>query len=183
MCGFIAKKLLPSASTADRDRLRRLERFSRLADAGVDAMSTIWKVVGAAQLAPQVSLSDIARQPPVALALERLRRTSRVWRTREPARIPDLDTADRLAQAMATARGTRGQLEALLQHHLLYGGGRRWFALRGEQVTATTAMTGVEAARYRFRLWPLARLARQCGLLAHIPRALVAEAGDVAEEE
>ena len=65
----------------------------------------------------------------------------------------------------------RDCLIALLDHHEQHGGGLRWFVLRNDEVVARANPTAT-SSRYRFRLWPLCRIATQCGVIRSMPAAL-----------
>jgi hypothetical protein len=154
-----------------------LPRFSRLSDAGMAAMdfiATSLRIAGESS----VALADVAADPVARDVCNELRAAARVWPTDAEMKLRHIETANRFATAISDARPIEC-LRALLNYHEIYGGGLRWFVLRDGRVEARTLPRG-GSSRYRFRLWPLCRLAAQCGVLRGMPGALRAdnEAGD-----
>ena len=58
----------------------------------------------------------------------------------------------------------------------------KWFVLRNDEVIARTNPHG-NSSRYRFRLWPLCRLATQCGVIGSMPSALALDGPEDVDEE
>ena len=80
-----------------------------------------------------------------------------------------------LADTVAKKRSRARQLRAFIHHHQLYGTGLRWCLVKGDTVRFNLPQsTAPEGRSYRFRLWPVARLAVQCGVQRTIPGALEA---------
>ncbi|MHB1422254.1 MAG: hypothetical protein ACYC3I_03455 [Gemmataceae bacterium] len=146
-----------------------LPRFSRLADAGTKAMDLVAQSL---QNEVHVDLADVAARSEAASICEELMAAAQKWREKPSMQIPlpHIATADCFADAIRSAQPVEC-LRALLQHHEMYGGGLRWFVLRNGSVELRTPWRG-GSSRYRFRLWPLCRLATQCGVLREMPRAL-----------
>jgi hypothetical protein len=157
--------------------IRLLPRFSRLADAGMEAMEL---VANALQNKPRVALADVAGRPEAAPVCGALTAAAEEWRKSTELEPRHIETAHRFAGAIPSARPAEC-LAALLQHHEVYGGGLRWFVLRNGWVEPRTPWRG-GSSRYRFRLWSLCRLATQCGVLDNMPRALL-EAVETEEDD
>jgi len=152
-----------------------LPRFSRLADAGMEAMDLVAKSL---QNKSRVELAEVAALPQAVPVSEALMVGAQEWRKDTQMQLRHIETAHRFASAIPSAQPIEC-LRALLQHHEVYGGGLRWFVLRNGWVEPRTPWRG-GSSRYRFRLWSLCRLATQCGILSDMPRALL---GDVEAEE
>lgn len=154
-----------------------LPRFSRLADAGMQVMDVI---AGALRGASSVPLAEVAAQEGAAEACAALRVAARAWSTGAALQVRHAETASRFASAIPVSR-TADCLRAVLEHHEQYGGGLRWFVLRNGQVEPRTPPRA-GSSRYRFRLWSLARLATQCGVLNKMPEALRLDVADEDDE-
>lgn len=154
--------------------IARLATFSRLADAGLDAMNYINEALNRE---PKVALADVARGGAAKEVCKALQAAAQAWlsvqagSTAQATTLRHADAADRFAQTMAASAVPLDCFRQLLRHHETYGGGLRWFVLRDGQVEARTRSNG-EASRYGFRLWALCRLAVQCGVLTKMPIAL-----------
>jgi len=152
-----------------------LPHFSRLADAGMAVMDLVAKSL---QNEVRVELVDLAARPEAAPICEALMAATRKWREKTPMHMRHVATADRFADAIRSARPVEC-FRALLPHHEMHGGGLPWFVLHNGGVELSTSWHA-GSSLYRFRLWPLCRLATQCGVLRKMPRALlgVGEAED-----
>jgi hypothetical protein len=144
-----------------------LPRFSRLADAGMEAMALVAKSL---RNEVRVELAEVTARPEAAPICEELMAAARKWRENAPMHIPHVETAHRFAGAIRSARPIEC-LRALLQHHEMYRGGLPWFGLHNGRVEPR-APSGGGSSLYRFRLWSLCRLATQCGVLRSMPRAV-----------
>jgi hypothetical protein len=165
-------------------RLVPLVPFTKLADAGVDAMIAIWQVARRASDGPIIELGELSKDRGVKVALDRLVRACEVWR-----KTPKLADASLLVPVNAFVSGLirntspSNRLEILLQHHLSRGGGRRWFRLEGRNVLPDAPTSGDSATPYRFRLWSLGRIAWQAGVVEGMPRAFAQEKEERGDEE
>ncbi len=172
LCRDVVQALRPVLDKEDLLRLAPIVPFTRLADTGVDAMVAIWEAVRSAIHGPAIDLTDLSKNRGVKIAMGRLVRSCERWRKdAKHAGATLLVPAHTLAAAIETKKSLRMQVEALLLHHLKQGGGRRWFQIDGVSVSPDTPTGGHGAAPYRFRLWSLARLAWQTGLVERMPRA------------
>ena len=174
---------LGRVSAAD-PRIALLPHFSRLADAGMAAMDL---VAGSLQKESHVELVKVAALSKAGPVCTELMEAAQEWRTHAQIQLPHVDTAQRFANAIPSAKPIEC-LKALLVHHERHGGGLRWFVLRDGRVEPRTPARG-GSSRYRFRLWSLCRLATQCGVLSDMPPALlgddeakVDETGEAADE-
>ena len=157
------------------EELQILPYFSSLADAGVDAMDRIWR-----------KLAHEPRQPIKKLAagaeaeLQNLQRSATEWQKLKRPRLPGGHNVDVLADSITRAKSDTERAEALINHHQLLGGGLRWISLEpnGTHAVRVAPERLTEAARYRFRLYALGRLATQCGLIDRVAPALSYSAGE-----
>jgi hypothetical protein len=153
-----------------------LPRFSRLADAGMAAMELIASSLGGNS---QVSLAEVASSPSAKQVCEELFAAARDWPAAADLSLRHVETVHRFANAIPSADPVEC-LAALLSHHEIYGGGLRWFVLRGGQVEPRLPPL-TNASGYRFRFWSLCRLATQCGVITDMPVGLREEAEEVEE--
>lgn len=153
-----------------------LPRFSRLADAGMNAMDLVGNSL---QNRAHVELSAVAASPEAEFVCGELMDAARDWCKNAQIPLRHIEAAHRFAQAIPSAHPI-DCLRALLQHHEMYGGGLRWFFLRNDRVEPRSPWRG-RSSRYRFRLWSLCRLATQCGVLTSMPSALLGD--DEAKED
>ena len=156
--------------------IRLLPAFSRMADAVTALMDFVAERLRAGS---DVSLSLIASRAEAPVLCSELAAAAAAWVRTGGAVIRHVEAAHRFAAAFPNADPTHC-LRALLRHHELYGGGLRWFVLRGDRVEPRAPQRGV-SSRYRFRLWSLARLAAQCGEISEMPLALRAGEAELAE--
>jgi hypothetical protein len=172
VCLELAARLRPKEG---KEQLEMLPHFSDLADAGVNAMDSIWQ-----------QLADGPRQPLKKVAvgaeaeLEDLQRCAAKWQKLKRPNLPGGHNVDALAASIARAKSDLERVVALLHHHELLGGGLRWVSLepKGTHLVRVAPERLTQTARYRFRLYPLARLARQCGLIDRVAPALSYSPGD-----
>lgn len=151
----------------DRPAIKLLPYFSRLADAGMSAMDLVAEALSTDS---RVALADIATLASAKPVCQELTAAAREWTKHAEMQLRHIDTAHRFASAFPSAQPV-DCLGALLDYHERYGGGLRWFVLRNGQVEPRTpSRTG--SSGYRFRLWSLCRLAKQCGVLHTMPSAL-----------
>ena len=146
--------------------LAALPAFTRMADAGTDAMSAVWEAIGASTEARGPVVSDLARVGHVRQAVEKLGETSAVWLSRgDRFSLPGSERATALAEGQKKARSPEERVRELVRQHERHGGGLRWFQLqRSDRVEPLLPQGGLAVSKHRFRLWPLARLAHQCGI-------------------
>lgn len=144
-----------------------LPLFSCLADAGMAAMDLI---PNSLRENSSVPLAEVAKLPAATPICRDLLLAAQEWSKQATMQIRHIEAAHRFASAILSPRPVEC-LKAVLQHHEACCGGLRWFVLRNGRVEPRTpARTGF--SRYRFRLWPLCRLAAQCGVLRRVPVAL-----------
>lgn len=154
-----------------------LPGFARLADAGMVVMDVI---AGALRGSSSVALADVAAQQGALEACTALRAAARDWPSGSALQVRHGETGARLAGAIRSARPLEC-MRAVLEYHEHYGGGLRWFVLRGGNVEPRTPPRA-GSSRYRFRLWSLGRLATQCGVLSKMPEALRSDMADEGDE-
>ena len=147
-----------------------LPRFSRLADAGMEAMDLIAKSL---QNDSRVKLADVAALPEAARVCDELMAAAGVAR-----RCPDPASPHRNSAPLRRCDSECAPIECLRACSSITtsGGGLRWFVLRNGWVEPRHAVAA-GSSRYRFRLWSLCRLATQCGVLRNMPSALRMTAG------
>jgi hypothetical protein len=156
-----------SRAFADDPVARYLPLFSRLADAGMEAMETI---ADALRKDSHIALGDVAATGRARAACKELAAAAQAWQAGCNASLRHVETANILAAAIPGPEPL-GCLRGLLQHHEARGGGLRWFVLRNGYLEPR-APPGGNAGGYRFRLYSLGRLAVQCGLTRRMPAAL-----------
>lgn len=156
-----------AAAFAHDPVIEALPRFSRLADAGMEAMDLIARVLGSN---PFVQLVDIAKHPDAKAVSKTLFDAARAWEKGVNPQLRHIDSAVRFAGAITSAKPAEC-FRALLNHHESYGGGLRWFVQKDDRVEPRSPAS-LGAARYRFRLWTLCRLAVQCGVVRTTPLAI-----------
>ncbi len=155
---------------ADDSTINFLPSFSRLADAGMEAMDLVAEALRRDEKESRVALADLAALPAARDVCEKLADAAGDWRKSATMQVPHVETAHRFANAIQRPRPIEC-LSALLRHHEEQGGGLRWFVLRDGKVEPRSPLRdGI--MRYRFRLWSLCRLATQCGVLRKMPEAL-----------
>lgn len=162
LCEFLSQHFSSDTTIA------RMAAFSRLSDAGLDAMNYI---NSALLREPKVPLAVLAKGNVAKEVCKALQTAAQAWLAAQALSIRHADSADRFAHSMAVNALPVDCFRQLLLHHEIYGGGLRWFVLRDAHVEARTLSRG-EASRFGFRLWALCRLAVQCGVLNKMPKAL-----------
>lgn len=167
-----------SVQFKDDPTIARLDAFSRLADAGVAAMDLVAQVLHGQ---PEVTLNEVAQHQRAGSVCKELRAATRAWLAAPDIQLRHIDAARRFAEAI-TADQPVDCFRQVLLHHKTYGGGLHWFVLDNNRIQAHTPPIGV-ASRYGFRLWPLCRLATQCGVLETMPTALLDDAAYLDDED
>jgi hypothetical protein len=162
LCQYLSRQFSTDPTIA------QLHAFSRLADAGMAAMA---HVAGVLYGQPEVALNAVVLHKNAASLCQELREASMAWLAAPPIALRHMDTARRFAETMTVDQPTEC-FRKLLLHHETYGGGLRWFVLHNERIEARNPPAS-SVASYGFRLWPLCRLAAQCGVLATMPKALL----------
>jgi len=176
LCRDVVRALLPKLGRDEAARLAPIVPFTKLADAGVDAMVAIWQALKNAIDGPAIDLAELAKDHAVRTAMDQLVRSCETWRTTaKKAEATLLLSAHALAAAVTSKASPRTRLGDLLLHHHERGGGRRWFRIDGTKVSPDAPTGGDDATPYRFRLWSLGRLAWQAGVVEEMPRALAEE--------
>jgi|GEM_PF-1081013 len=166
---------------SDYEDLRYLPVFTRLADAGMKVMRMIWVTLWSSQLPEGPLLRDLSNEPQVKAALRELVGAAKRWNTGGAAR-PWSSNITALAEAVTGNHSIEATTHAVIRHHEVCGGGLRWFRLHQNRIEPLLPEKELAASDYRFRLWPLARLAAQCGI-ADMGVALTAAGGTTEEED
>ncbi len=163
---------------ADDPVIYALPSFSRLADAGMEALDFIAvSMVGESHM----SLTKIAAKKKAVSICKELRKAAEQWSKTTNPKLRYIDMANRLASAIQTERPI-DCLRSLLQHHEKYAGGIHWFALQDDNVVPLTTLNP-GSSRYRFRFWSLCRLAKQCGVISQMPHVLLNDNEAVMQED
>jgi hypothetical protein len=136
-----------------------LPHFAALADSAMNAMQVAWQCLAAT---PKVSLSTVSKALSDAHS-EAMAKSAERWQKRKGAfDLPqEAQPVTALADALTGARSERARLRILFEHHRDAGGGLRWFTLAGDHIHLAAPHREADASHYRFRLWPLCRLAAQ----------------------
>ena len=157
-----------SSEFKDVPAIAYLYRFSRLADAGMAAMSLIAESLGDK---PFVAINEVAQHKNAVEICKELKAAARAWGNPDIS-LRHIETANRFAGEMSSDQPLEC-LRSLIQYHEIYGGGLRWFALgRNGRVEPKTPPSST-ASRYGFRLWSLCRLAVQCGVMKKVPSSVL----------
>lgn len=174
LCEEILKGL-KSFPDGRRRKLSSLSSFTSLADAGTDAMDSVWRALGDDLSVP---MRDLMRDESIREALDELKKQAFDFRVADGEDTPGIAVAVRFARSLRRAGRPVEVLSTLVEHHQMSGGGMRWFVADGGQLTRNApANRGGRVSFYRFRLRGLARLAVQCGQIDRMPPALM-EADD-----
>ena len=145
--------------------LALLPAFTRLADAGMHAMRGLWEQINHDGTEQAPAIDKLARSQELQSRLDLVREAGAAWlRVPQRSLFPHDHVVTRLAEAMRETTTRSNQLRALVRHHQEHGGGLRWFREEAGKLVPLAPDTGVAAANYGFRLWPLCRLAAQCGV-------------------
>lgn len=158
---------------SDNEIIKLLPFFSRMADAGMAAMDFLARRLGNN---PSVSLAEIAKHHDAKLVCKELFKAVSSWKgctKRANLQLRHIESGHQFASVIQTDQPI-DCLAALLHHHESYGGGLHWFVLRNGKIEPRTPQ-GNGSSRYRFRLWPLCRLAAQSGVIRKMPPALLGE--------
>lgn len=174
LCAEIAARLARGAGMAD---LGALSDFTRLADAAMDTMDAIARASSSDE---ETSVEAVTRSLTVRSACGDLVAAAKQWKLNS---VPVLhrSTVDALADHVLKPSVT-DCLIGLLHHHESSGGGLRWFLLRDGKLLPRSSGSQT-SARYRFRLFPLSRMAVQCGEAETIPVALADDEPGLLPEE
>lgn len=165
----IASRLAGEPAT---ERLQYWSAFSELADAGIGAMNACWRAAGDV-VTGAVTIDDVLAHGDVAHALDELGRAAKRWK-KDGTSTGSFSIVATLADSIVAAGADRRRtLKALEQHHTTHGGGLRWLTFDGPQLKLLAPSRGGEASNYRMRLAALSRLGVQCGVIRHIPGALL----------
>lgn len=141
--------------------------FSRLADAAMNALFVVSRALTGKASVP---LSRVLEEPDAKDVGKELVDACAAWLKRDGIVLRHVEAADLLATRLQKAT-SESCYAALLEHHELSGGGLRWFVLRGTSVEARSP-AGAIGSLYRFRLFAVARLAVQCGVIRDLPECV-----------
>jgi hypothetical protein len=171
LCDELAAQL-----KGESPELAVLPDFTRLADAGLELMDEIYASVGDGSPPGGITIGDIAKRVAVRDHCARLRNVAKRWsrRSQPLGSIRHLEAANRFAKSVNT-RSNEECIKNLVAYHERDGGGVRWFLLRDGRVMPNALFRPGSAARYRFRLWPLCRMAVQCRQIRSMPKSLALE--------
>jgi hypothetical protein len=170
LCKGLARKFPQDAAIA------LLPQFSRLADAGMEAMDMVAQVLGTNAT---ISITQVCRHPDAKRICAELFAAAKDWPRATHFQMRHIESVDQFADTFVSATPSQC-IAALLDHHMRKGGGLRWFGLRSQLIEAGSP-GGSGSSRYRFRFWSLCRLAAQCGVIKAMPAGMVDL--EAAEEE
>jgi hypothetical protein len=162
LCKGLAKKFPQDAVIA------LLPQFSRLADAGMEAMDMVAQALGTKAA---ISITQVSRHPDANRICAELFAAAKDWPRASHLQMRHIESVDQFADLFTDAAPSKC-IADLVDHHMRKGGGLHWFGLHAGQIEAgSPANTG--SSRYRFRFWSLCRLAAQCGVIQSMPVGLV----------
>ncbi len=145
--------------------LRFLSSFTRLADAGMEVVRELWSGIRASDDPAGPSVASLVGESELQKKVRGLAAAAKHWNGLRGTNVFDWSSnATALAQAVVLGGSPERVVRALIRHHETYGGGLRWFRLHQGRVEPLLPENEMPASDYRFRLWPLARLAAQCGI-------------------
>lgn len=162
---------------SDDSLISLLPAYSRMVDA---AMVVLECIADALRTDVRVSVNEIARQADMDSVCQELLSACQHWKTQQAPSVRHMGSAHRLAEAFTDARPVEC-VRTMAGFHERHGGGLRWFALRNDCIEPRS-LPGGRRLRYGYRLWPLARLAVQCGVIARMPAALQPELDAAADD-
>lgn len=113
LCDLVARNLKTDSGA---EELKVLPHFSRLADAGVDAMDAVW---GELSGEPQCQVRSASSR--VAGLLDHLSTASKAWKKLDVQCPAGEAVVRRFATSICEARSDQERLLALIQHHEQYG--------------------------------------------------------------
>ncbi|WP_461161336.1 hypothetical protein [Simplicispira piscis] len=173
LCDILASSSRLAAKIAPAS-LAPLPAFTRLADAAMDVMRTLWNEINQDTEDQAPTFEKLTRLDALPKKFKLLNDASRVWlAVADRKAFPHERVATQLAQAQLNAGSLTDQIKALTKHHHEHGGGRLWFHEKAGKVEPLVPATGVAASDYRFRLRSICLLAAQCGV-GNMDRALIA---------
>lgn len=150
----------------DDPTIKLLPHFSRLADAGMEAMDLIAEELSNCN---DIELADLATHPRATSVCKELMAAAEEWRKTSKVKLRHIESANDFANAIKNAQSI-DCFRDLIKHHEANGGGLRWFVLQGDRIELRTP-SRIGSSRYRFRLSSLCRLATQCGVISTMPSA------------
>jgi len=177
ICAHLSKQFASDPAIA------ALSRFSRLADAGINAMNLIKRVLGDK---PAVKVSEVANHRDAKVVCRALVAAAQQWDGTKIVGFRHIDAGHQFADCFkALGKDQVDQcLKKLLAHHEEHRGGLCWFVLlRNGEIEPRTLPRTANDGFYRFRLWALCRLATQCGVIKPMPTAFGVEPADDGEDD
>lgn len=173
LCDILASSSRLAAKIAPAS-LAPLPAFTRLADAAMDVMRTLWNEINQDTEDQAPTFEKLTRSDALPKKFKLLNDASRVWlAVADRKAFPHERVATQLAQAQLNAGSLTDQIKALTKHHHEHGGGRLWFHEKAGKVKPLVPATGIAASDYRFRMRSICLLAAQCGV-GNMDRALIA---------
>ena len=123
---------------------------------------------------PALRPGDIAADNDVTEALKARGVASKGWLGGTASFRDEWTVVNEFATLAVTgARKFDDLLHDIVSYHEVRGGGRRWFRIDEKGlVRPASVLRDQGGSPYRFRLFSLARLALQCGVIPNMPKAL-----------
>lgn len=173
LCLQIAKKL---ENSDDRIDLALLAPFSQFSDSAIDVFREIIDIMRENDECTKIAIKKLVEDTNVLKKIRSLLDEANEW-LKESTEIGtnikiDFDSVDELAKLISNKNEDDiGILKVLINYHLKNGGGRKWFNLiDSDYLEPAISIGGLNSKPnfYRFRLWQLAQMAVQCGVIKQI---------------
>jgi len=169
LCSHIAKKL---EKTYDGNDLALLAPFSQFSDSAIDVFIEIISIMRENAEGTKITIIKLVENKNVQDKIRSLVDESNVW-IKKSANIGNntkinFSLVNELAESISYKNKDEiGILRVLINYHIVYGGGRKWFNIIDSDYLelATSSRSNSKPNFYRFRLWQLARMAIQCGVI------------------
>jgi len=185
LCSKIAKAL---KNSEDGNDLSLLEHFSQFSDSAIDVFIEIMRNMPSGE---EIEIKELLKDNKIKKCIGLLKKAANDWKTKRDeignnTKI-EYKQVDELALKISKENVDKiNTLSILIHHHLDNGGGRKWFNLTGNGNLVKSILSDSEykPSYYRFRLWQLARMAVQCGIIEkdNLPAVLYDEV-EIIEED
>lgn len=172
LCSKIAEKLEKSD---DGVYLSLLAPFSKFSDSAIDVFIEIINIMEKDESA-QISIKELVKDKNVLNKIDSLVDETNEWikesvNIRSNTKI-DFSLVNELAKSISNKNKDEIEiLKVLINYHIYHGGGRKWFNLINSDYLElaipikSNSEQNSKPNRYRFRLWQLAQMAVQCGVI------------------
>lgn len=157
--------------------------FSQFSDSAIDVFNEIMDIINDNNENTKIEIKQLVEYKIVLKKVRLLKRAANNW-LRNIDKIGNntkLDYVSKLAISISDKNKDEIEiLKVLINHHIIHGGGQKWFNLIDSDSLESAlpiSQSNSKPGFYRFRLWQLARMAVQCGVIEpeDIPEVLMTE--------